>query len=80
MAGRSKSAESSVGARGETVIPAAIRKRHHIETGDQLIWLDDGKVIRVVPMPKDPLRALGGDAEEGLVQDLLDRRRRDQDG
>lgn len=78
MAGRSKSAESTVGGSGETVIPVAVRKRHHIEAGDQLIWLDDGEVIRVVPMPKDPLRALGGEGEDSLVQDLLDRRRRDQ--
>lgn len=76
MATRRKSEESAVGKRGETVIPASIRKRHQIEDGDQLIWIDDGKVIRVVPMPSDPLRALGGDGEESLVENLLERRRK----
>ncbi len=77
MTARSKSAESSVGSRGQTVIPAAIRRRHNIEAGDQLIWLDDGKIIRIVPMPKDPLKALGGEGEESLVNELLERRRKD---
>lgn len=78
MAGTSKSAESVVGDSGRTEIPAAVRKRHDIQPGDQLIWIDDGEVIRVVPMPKDPLRAFGGEGEDSLLRDLLDRRRRDK--
>jgi AbrB family looped-hinge helix DNA binding protein len=61
---------------GQTNIPAAIRKRHRIQEGDRLVWLDDGEVIRIVPVPKDPLKALRGAGEgEGLLDRLLRSRR-----
>jgi AbrB family looped-hinge helix DNA binding protein len=65
--------------RGQTVIPAAIRKRYQIQGGDQLVWLDDGETIRVVPVPADPLRALSGSGRgERLVERLLAARREDR--
>lgn len=68
--------ETSVTKKGQTTIPAAIRKRHHIHEGDRLVWLDDGKVIRVVPVPRDPLKALRGSGRgEGLLEWLLQSRR-----
>ena len=64
--------ETSVTKKGQTSIPAEIRKRHHIQEGDRLVWLDDGQVIRIVPVPKDPLRALRGAGQgEGLLKRLL---------
>jgi len=71
--------ETSVTKKGQTNIPAAIRKRHHIHEGDRLVWLDDGEVIRIVPVPKDPLKALRGAGKgEGLVDRLLQSRREDR--
>jgi AbrB family looped-hinge helix DNA binding protein len=68
--------ETSVTKKGQTNIPAAIRKRHHIQEGDRLLWLDDGEVIRIVPVPKDPLEALRGAGQgEGLSDRLLQSRR-----
>jgi AbrB family looped-hinge helix DNA binding protein len=72
--------ETSVTKKGQTNIPAAIRKRHHIQEGDRLAWLDDGEVIRVVPIPPDPLAALRGAGRgEGLSDRLLQDRRRDRE-
>lgn len=71
--------KTAVTKRGQTVIPAAIRKRHHIDTGVDLVWLDDGETIRVVPVPKDPLRALRGSGRgHGLTERLLAERRADR--
>jgi bifunctional DNA-binding transcriptional regulator/antitoxin component of YhaV-PrlF toxin-antitoxin module len=65
--------------RGQTVVPADIRKRHQIEVGDRLVWLDDGSTIRVVPVGADPIRALRGCGKgEGLVKRLLEERARDR--
>ncbi len=65
--------------RGQTVVPAAIRKRHQIEEGDGLVWLDDGSSIRVVPVSGDPIQALRGVGKgEGLTKRLLEERARDR--
>jgi AbrB family looped-hinge helix DNA binding protein len=55
---------------GQTVVPAAIRRRHHIESGSRLVWLDDGETIRVVPVPADSIQALRGRGR-GLTERLF---------
>ena len=71
--------ETSVTKKGQTNIPAEIRKRHRIKEGDRLVWLDDGEAIRVVPLPADPLRALRGAGRgEDLLNRLLLNRREDR--
>ena len=72
--------QTSVTKRGQTVIPAAIRKRYHISAGDQLIWLDDGSTIRVVPTAADPIQVLRGRGKgECLVEQLLAARQVDRE-
>jgi len=71
--------QTAVTKRGQTVIPALIRKRYRIQEGDHLVWLDDGQTIRVVPVPADPIRALRGSGRgEGLVEKLLAARDEDR--
>jgi len=71
--------ETAVTKRGQTSIPAAIRRRHHIHEGDRLVWLDDGEAIRVIPIPADPLAALRGSGRgEGLLKRLLASREQDR--
>jgi AbrB family looped-hinge helix DNA binding protein len=71
--------ETAVTKRGQTVIPAAIRRRYHIRQGDRLVWLDDGETIRVVPVPADAVTALRGHGQgERLVERLLAARREDR--
>lgn len=65
--------------RGQTVIPAPIRKRYKIHEGDQLVWLDDGQSIKVVPVPSDPISALRGVGRgENLLEKLLQERQEDR--
>ena len=67
--------DSLVTKQGQTVVPAAIRRRHHIDSGSLLVWLDDGESIRVVPVPADPIQALRGRAHaRGLTERLLEER------
>jgi len=71
--------QTAVTKRGQTVIPAPIRRRYGIHEGDRIEWLDDGETIKVVPAPADPLRALRGRGKgEGLVERLLESRREDR--
>ena len=71
--------QTAVSKRGQTIIPAQIRKKYHIQPGDYLVWLDDGQTIKVVPVPADPVRALRGRGRgERLVERLLATRREDR--
>jgi AbrB family looped-hinge helix DNA binding protein len=72
--------ETAVTKRGQTVIPAAIRKRYRIANGAHLVWLDDGETIKVVPVTADPLQNLRGRGRgKKLTERLLNERRRDRD-
>ena len=65
--------------RGQTVIPAPIRRAHHLETNTKLEWIDDGKCIRVVPLGRDPVgEARGAFGKTQLRQALLRSRAEDK--
>jgi len=52
--------QSKVSVRGQTVIPAPVRKALHIEPKQKLIWyVEDGRAI-VSPLPLDPIKASMG--------------------
>lgn len=71
--------QTAVTKRGQTVIPAPIRKRYQIVEGDSLVWIDDGTMIRVVPVARDPIGALRGSGRgENLVARLLSSRAEDR--
>jgi AbrB family looped-hinge helix DNA binding protein len=72
--------ETTITKRGQTVVPALIRRRYGITEGGRLVWLDDGETIRVVPVPADPIRGLRGIGKgEGLMAKLLADRREDRE-
>lgn len=58
--------------RGQTVIPAAIRKGRGLKSNTMLEWVDDGKCIRVVPLGADTIEeARGAFGKSRLRQALL---------
>ena len=70
--------QTTVTSRGQTVVPAKIRKDHAIEPETLLEWIDDGESIRVVPLPHDPIGAAIG-LTTGFGEKLLAERRLDRD-
>ena len=51
----------TVSAKGQLVIPAAIRKRYHLTPKSKVAVLDTGHSIVIVPLPKgDPFLASRG--------------------
>jgi len=64
--------------RGQTVIPASLRKKYGIGGGTRLQWIDTGETLKVVPIPEDVIRELRGMASgEALTRKLLEERVRD---
>lgn len=69
--------KTTVTARGQTVVPAKIRRDHRIEPRGKLEWIDDGFTIRVVPVPDHPVRAAKG-LSRGFGAGLLRERARER--
>jgi AbrB family looped-hinge helix DNA binding protein len=62
--------------KGQIVIPAALRKRYHIEPGTEMQILDYGGVIYLIPPVEDPIEAACGllPAKPSLSERLLKER------
>jgi AbrB family looped-hinge helix DNA binding protein len=71
--------QSTVTVRGQTAIPAAIRRRYNIKAKTKIEWIDDGHTITVMPIPQDPIKALKGRYKNiDLLQALLKSRKEER--
>lgn len=59
---------AKISSKGQVTIPAEVRKKLHLETGDTLVWEtgDDGRiwVRRIEPLDVDYLSAVSGTLSE----------------
>ena len=69
--------QSTITARGQTVIPAAIRHQFHLSPADRLEWVLDNGNIRVVPVRANPVDAFRGQGKGGATARLLAARKKD---
>ena len=69
--------QSTITDRGQTVVPAQIRKMFHLSPADRLEWLVDTDGIRVLPVRADPIAAFRGQGRGGTTTRLLAQRRLD---
>ena len=53
--------------KGWVVIPAELRKKYHLTPGTEVVIVDYGGVLSIVPAYKDPIRQ-----GRGLLKDLPD--------
>lgn len=68
---------STITSRGQTVIPAAIRRQFQLTPADALEWIIEGDKIRIVPVRKNPIDAFRGQGKGGGNQRLLADRQQD---
>jgi AbrB family looped-hinge helix DNA binding protein len=68
---------STLTQRGQTVVPAAIRKHFNLSPADRLEWIVEGETLRVSPVRADPIAAFRGRGKGGATKRLLAERRVD---
>ncbi len=69
--------ETTLTERGQTAVPARIRRRFGIRPGQRLEWAEDGRVIYVLPVSGDPIGSFRGSLRKDLTPVLLRVRRED---
>lgn len=62
---------STITSRGQTVIPAKIRKQFNLSSSDRLEWIVEKGGIRVVPVKENPIDSFRGMGKGGSVGRLL---------
>lgn len=71
--------KTTVTKKGQTVIPAALRKKYDLSEGTKLAWIDTGELFKVIPVPKNLIKSLRGCARgEKLTEKLLKARKEDK--
>ena len=50
--------ESRITRQGQTTIPKDLREKYGLEEGDEVIYIDLGDRIILLPKPRDPIEAL----------------------
>lgn len=69
---------STITARGQTVIPAPIRRRFNLSPADRLEWIVENDAIRVIPVRADPILAFRDQGPGGATGRLLAERQQDR--
>ena len=75
--------KTTVSSRGQTSVPAEVRKRFRLDDRSKLEWLIDGDLISVLPLPAEPVRAFRGSLKgvysgAKLLRERRQERRREQ--
>lgn len=68
--------KTKVTTRGQVSIPSEIRKKFNIEPESRVEWIVEDDVIKIVPLPKDPVAAFRGHGSKKYSSEQLIEERR----
>ena len=70
--------KTTISERGQTAVPAQVRRRFGLKSGQQLQWVANGEIIYVIPVSKDAIKSFRGSSPaSGLNTALLKARQID---
>ncbi len=74
---------TTVSSRGQTAVPAEVRRRFKLTEKSRLEWIVEGDVITILPVPSDPARAFRGSLRSkysvgALIRERVQERRRER--
>ena len=71
----------TISSKGWVVIPAELRKKYHLMPGTEVVIVDYGGVLSIVPAYKDPVKQGRGLLKDlpSLADDLLRERARERE-
>jgi AbrB family looped-hinge helix DNA binding protein len=71
---------TKISSRGQTAIPADIRKKYGLTENSRLQWIDEGEIITVVPISEDPIKSFRGKSKnKEIVKVLLEERKKERE-
>ena len=67
---------TTISTRGQTAVPAEIRRKLGLADQTRLLWIIEGDTVRIMRVPDDPIEALWGvfkqpEGERALTKDLI---------
>jgi AbrB family looped-hinge helix DNA binding protein len=70
----------TISSKGWVVIPAELRKKYHLTPGTEVIIVDYGGVLSIIPARKDPIKEGRGLLKNfpSLTKDLLEERKKER--
>ncbi|MDP2811327.1 MAG: AbrB/MazE/SpoVT family DNA-binding domain-containing protein [Rhodocyclaceae bacterium] len=71
--------KSTITSRGQTVVPAEIRRLLGLTPAAGLEWIVEGDTIRVHPVRRDPVAAFRGQGRGGAAARLLEERKAERE-
>ncbi len=74
---------TTVSSRGQTAVPAEVRKRFNLKGNSRLEWIVEGEVITLLPVPANPASVFRGSLRgrytgKALMKDRIRERRRER--
>ncbi len=74
--------KTKISTKGQVVIPAELRRKHHLEPGANVQIFEYGDLICIAPVVRDPIEAAYGalPREPSLAEELLTERKKNSAG
>lgn len=70
---------SKVSARGQLVVPYRFRAKYKIKVNSKIEWIDNGKVLTLVPIPDNVIASSRGILKKTSSRILLQQRKEDKE-